>query len=155
MKTTVLLILCIYSMSVFSSGTFVTGNDLYPLCDTLSNEPQSTDTSSAMKRGRDIGICYSSVGVAFESITKLGYVWAVDGKFMVCMEDYYEFYKYTGQQVLDMTMKYLRENPKYRTAPISVIMAGMMRKNFPDSVCLKHRFTDSESKQKPQARVSR
>lgn len=131
---------CLYSVNAFSSFVFVTGNDIYDTCSHLTDKSASFKTTQdmierSMNKGRDIGMCYAAVGTAFSAVTEVGYLWAVDEEFVRCMEKYYGFDKISGQQLLDMTIQYLKNNPKYRNLTITTVMMAMLHDEFPASVC--------------------
>lgn len=140
MKKFLLIILCLFSQNIFASAVFPTGNEIYEVCTHLQDDPATLQSkndliNASLVRGVNMGMCAAAVGTAFSAITDVGYPWAVNEKFSKCMSRYYGFDKFTGHQLLDMVIKYLKENPEYRNSSISVVMVLMLHDKFPSSVC--------------------
>lgn len=142
MKKIILFFMMLINVSAYA---LVRGNDIYPICEHVHDEPKPSDLRNksiievSMSRGYLIGYCMGVVGTSFQAIRGVGYVWNVDSKFARCMEDYYGLADIDGNQILDMMMKYLKNHPEDRNIEINIIMASMMHYYYPESVCLKKR----------------
>jgi hypothetical protein len=142
MKNLIFILLMLVS---FPSYALVRGNDIYPICEHIQDKPSPNDLKgktiieASMSRGFNIGFCMGIIGTSFQAIRGIGYVWSVDSKFAKCMEDYYGFEDIDGKQILDMTMKYLKNHPEYRNLEMNVIMAVMLHDYYPESVCIKNK----------------
>ncbi len=137
------LILLVLILSISNPAfALLRGNAIYPVCEHIHDRanPENYKTQDdiihgSMDRGFLIGFCTGVVGTSFQAIRGIGYTWSVDGKFTRCMEDYYGFENIGVDQILDMTMKFLKEHPEYRNAEINTIMALMLHHYYPSSVC--------------------
>lgn len=142
MKKLVLLVALLINIQAHA---LVRGNDIYPVCEHMRDKINPNDLKNksimevSMNRGFLIGYCMGIVGTSFQAIRVVGYVWSVDGNFARCMEDYYGFADIDGNQILDMTMKYLKKHPEHRNLEINIIMASMLHDYYPESVCLKNK----------------
>lgn len=148
MKKLILLLVLFINIPAYA---LVRGNDIYPICEHIRDKASPNDFKNknvmevSMKRGFLIGYCMGIVGTSFQAIRGIGYTWSVDSNFARCMEDYYGFADIDGNQVLDMTMKYLKNHPELRNVEINIIMASMLRNYYPASVCLKSKNKRLES----------
>jgi len=143
MRFFLLFIVTIVIVALFSKAyPLVRGNDIYPACTRLQDEPDPNDFKNkksimevSMKQGVLIGYCLGVVGTSFQAIRGIGYTWSVDSNFSRCMEDYYGFADIDANQILDMTIKYLKNHPEHRNIEINAIMALMLHEHYPASVC--------------------
>lgn len=110
--------------------SFSTGNDFYEHCKNI-NTMKPTTVKQVIRYSAIIGGCYATAQTAFEDIINIGYLWTSSPNAIICFYDYHDIDHVTSQQILDMTLKYIKNNPEHRNAKIGMIVAGMMRENFP------------------------
>lgn len=142
MKKIFASILIIFWTNAYASPGFPTGEEIISTCSNLSDVPSQFENTSeaidfATKQGLSFGTCYTAMGTSFSAITDIGYRWSANDEFARCMENYYGFDKFNSPQILAMVLKFLKENPKYRSFSINTIMATMLKKEFPQNVCSK------------------
>ena len=141
MKKLILLLVLLINVPAHA---LLRGNDIYPICEHVRDKINPNDFKNkksimevSMNRGFLIGYCIGVVGTSFQAIRGIGYIWSVDVDFSTCMENYYGFADIDGNQILDMTMKYLKNHPELRNIEINGIMASMLHDYYPSSVCMK------------------
>jgi hypothetical protein len=137
MKNLIMLALLIILISN-PAYSMLRGNNIYPACDHILDESRKKELKTMediLKYSLKATFCVTATGVSFQAIRGVGYIWSVDDKFARCMEDYYGFADINGEQILDMTMKYLKNHPELRNIEINVIMASMLQEQYPPTVC--------------------
>ena len=130
-----LLITTLFSMITINcfadeGYSFSTGNYFYEHCKNINATNPATQ-KQVIAFAVNLGGCYTAAQTAFDDVINIGYLWTSSPNAVLCFYDYYDIEHIPSQQILDMTLKYIKNNPERRNAKIGMIVAHMMSENFP------------------------
>lgn len=106
-----------------------TGNDFYSTCKDMNRKPVTP--VQALEYAVKVSACYSIARTAFDDVINIGYLWQTSPKAILCFHKYHDTALIPLQQILNMTMRYIRNHPEHGDLSIGTNVAGMIKESFP------------------------